>query len=179
MNRIQLIGRLGRDPEGGQGATGAYAGFSLATHEHWMDRSAGETVEHTEWHRLVCFDRLADIALEFLVKGSEVYVEGPVRSTRWTDREGREQRRTEVRVEVLRMLRRAPTADPIVLAAQGIASLEKLLQDAGAGLRADVSMADVARMLRLIRTGLVSGDVDATGPAAGDGPPLPAHRRGA
>jgi single-strand DNA-binding protein len=71
MNRIQLIGRLGRDPEGGQGPAGPYASFSLATHEHWMDRHTGETVEHSEWHRLVCFNRWADIALEFLVKGDK------------------------------------------------------------------------------------------------------------
>lgn len=155
MNRIQLIGRLGRDPEGGQGPAGPYASFSLATHEHWMDRHTGETVEHTEWHRLVCFNRWADIALEFLVKGSEVYVEGPVRSTRWIDKDGLKQRGTEVRVDELRMLRRAPSAEPTLLAAQGLASIEKLLEDFDAGRRTDVSLVDVAGMLRLLRAGLV------------------------
>ena len=58
MNRTQLIGRLGRDPEGGQGPKGVYANFSLATNEYWTDRSSGELVEHSEWHQLVCYDRL-------------------------------------------------------------------------------------------------------------------------
>jgi single stranded DNA-binding protein len=88
MNRIQLIGRLGRDPEGGQNANGGFATLSLATHEFWTDRASGETVEHTEWHQLVCYDRLAEIALlTFLTKGSEIYAEGRVRSTRWRDKE--------------------------------------------------------------------------------------------
>lgn len=79
MNRMQLIGRLGRDPEGGQNANGGFATFSLAAHEFWTDRASGELVEHTEWHHLVCYDRLAEIALAFLTKGREIYVEGRVR----------------------------------------------------------------------------------------------------
>jgi single-strand DNA-binding protein len=162
MNRIQLIGRLGRDPESGTGPTGTHAVFTLATNEHWTDRASGEAVEHTEWHRLVCFDRLADIALEFLVKGSEVYVEGRLRGTRWTDQENRVHRGTEVRIDELKMLRRAPRADPFLLAAEGMASIERVLQDVAAGLRSDVSLVDVAGMLRLIRNSLVGGD-DAVG----------------
>ena len=108
MNRTQLIGRLGRDPEGGRSGTGTYANFSLATNEYWTDRTSGELVEHTEWHQLVCYDRLAEIALEFLTKGSEIYVEGRQRTTRWTDKDGKEQRGSEIRVDELKMLRRAP-----------------------------------------------------------------------
>ncbi|MFM9428041.1 single stranded DNA-binding protein [Variovorax sp. GrIS 2.14] len=158
MNRTQLIGRLGRDPEGGQGPKGVYANFSLATNEYWTDRSSGELVEHTEWHQLVCYDRLAEIALEFLTKGSEVYVEGRVRGTRWTDKDGKEQRALEIRIDELKMLRRAPKADPIVVAAKGMASLEMLMRDAAIGLRTEVTMADLADMMNTIRTGLVGED---------------------
>ena len=158
MNRIQLIGRIGRDPAGGQNAKGGFATFSLATHEFWTDRASGERGEHTEWHQLVCYDRLAEIALEFLSKGSEIYVEGRVRSTRWTDKEGKELRATEIRIDELRMLRRAPTTDPVIVAAKSMAAVEKLMRDAAGNLRSDVSMADLADMLNTIRTGLVGED---------------------
>ncbi len=158
MNRIQLIGRLGRDPEDGRRGRGGYASFSLATKEYWTDRCSGETVEHTEWHQLVCYDRLSEIALEFLTKGSEVYVEGRQRTTKWTDKEGSEQRATEVRVDELKMLRRAPNAEPVMAAAKGMASIEKLMKDAAVGLRTDVSMADLAGMLNAVRTRLVGED---------------------
>ena len=158
MNRLQLIGRLGREPEGGQNANGGFATLSLATHEFWTDRASGETVEHTEWHQLVCYDRLAEIALAFLTKGSEIYAEGRVRSTRWRDKEGKAQRATEIRIDELRMLRRAPTTDPVIVAAKSMASVEKLMRDAAVGLRSDVTWADLADMLNTIRTGLVGED---------------------
>lgn len=158
MNRIQLIGRLGRDPEGGRGSKGIYANFSLATHEYWTERGSGERVEHTEWHQLVCYDRLAEIALEFLRKGSEVYVEGRQRTTRWTDKDGREQLGIEVRIDEMKMLRRAPRTDVIACAAKGIASIETLLSDMALGRRTDVSVADVVGMLNTLRTNLVGDD---------------------
>jgi single stranded DNA-binding protein len=158
MNRTQLIGRLGRDPEGGQGPKGVYANFSLATNEYWTDRASRELVEHTEWHQLVCYDRTAEIALEFLTKGSEIYVEGRLRSTRWTDKDGKEQRGLEIRVDEMKMLRRAPKADPVVAAARGMASIETLMKDVAAGVRSDVSLADLAGMLNVVRTNLVGED---------------------
>ena len=156
MNRIQLMGRLGRDPEGGLSGSGRYAHFSLATHEHWFDQASGQRVEHTEWHHLVCHDRLAQIALDFLSKGSEVYAEGRQRSVRWTDREGREQRSTQVRVDELRMLRHAPRTDPVVIAAKGIATVERLLVDLAVGLSPEVTLAELAAILNLIRSNLTS-----------------------
>lgn len=158
MNRTQLIGRLGRGPEGGRTAKGTYASFSLATNEFWTDRTSGELIEHTEWHHLVCYDRLAEIALEFLTKGSEVYVEGRQRTTRWTDKDGKEQRGSEIRIDELKMLRRAPRTDPIVSAAKGIASIENLLKDVAVGLRTDVSLADLAAMLNTVRTTMIGDD---------------------
>jgi len=158
MNRTQLIGRLGRDPVSGQSGKGVYANISLATNEYWTDRTSGELVEHTEWHQLVCYDRLAEIAFEFLTKGSEVYVEGRQRTTRWIDGEGKEQRGCAIRVDELKMLRRAPGADPIVSAAKGIASIEQLLRDVAVGLRTDVSLADMAAMLNTVRSTMICDD---------------------
>ena len=158
MNRIQLIGRLGRNPEGGESPKGPYASFSLATHEYWTDRASGERREHTEWHNIICYDRLAEIAMEFLSKGSEVYVEGRQRATQWTDKDGQEQRGIEVRVDDLKMLRRAPGAEPLPAVTKGLASVEKLLRDVAAGKRNDVSLADVASMVATLRTSLVGED---------------------
>jgi single stranded DNA-binding protein len=155
MNRTQLIGRLGRDPEGGQSGKGSYANFSLATNEYWTDRTSGELVEHTEWHQLVCYDRLAEIALEFLTKGSEIFVEGRQRTTRWTDKDGKEQRGSEIRIDELKMLRRAPKADPVVAAAKGMASIEQMMKDVAVGLRSDVTLVDLAGMLNVVRTNLL------------------------
>ena len=160
MNRIQLIGRLGRDPQGGPSGKGSYANFSLATNERWTDRETGEAVEHTEWHQLVCFDRLAEIAMEFLTKGSEVYVEGRPRATRWNDKDGREHHGTEVRLDELRMLRRAPRPDPAAIAAEAMASIEALLGEVARGVRKDVSLTDLAGMVNVIRTTLVAPDGD-------------------
>jgi single stranded DNA-binding protein len=171
MNRIQLIGRLGRDPEGGEGATGPYASFSLATHEYWTDRASGERREHTEWHRLVCYDRLASIAMDYLVKGSEVYVEGRLRSTQWVDKDLCEQRGVEVRVDDLKMLRRAPRAEPVPSVARGLASVETLLRQMGAGQRDDVSPADLAGMVSTLRLNLV-GDEERS--RADEREPIPA-----
>jgi single stranded DNA-binding protein len=160
MNRVQLIGRLGRDPEGGQKGKGSYATFSLATNEYWTDRGSGELVEHTEWHQLICYDRLAEIALEFLTKGSEVYVEGRQRTTRWTDKDGIAQRGLEIRIDEMKMLRRAPKMDPVVAAAKGMASIETMMKDLAVGLRNDVTLADLAGMLNVVRTNLVGDDAE-------------------
>lgn len=96
LNKIMLIGHLGRDPEirftpeGSQVAT-----FSLATTENWTDKS-GSRQEHTEWHNIVAWNRLAELSKRFLTKGRQVYVEGRIRSREWTDREGNKRRTTEV-----------------------------------------------------------------------------------
>ena len=115
-------------------------------------------MEHTEWHQLICYDRLAEIALEFLTKGSEVYVEGRQRATRWTDKDGIEQRGLEIRIDEMKMLRRAPKTDPVVAAAKGMASIETLMKDLAVGLRSDVTLADLAGMLNVVRTNLVGDD---------------------
>ena len=84
INKVILIGNLGRDPETrySQGGT-PVTSFSVATSESWRDRTSGEQQERTEWHNVVCFARLAEIAGEYLKKGSKVYIEGSLRTSSW------------------------------------------------------------------------------------------------
>lgn len=162
MNRIQLLGRLGCNPEGGEGLTGPYASFSVATSERWVDRLTGEPREHTQWHRLVCFDRLAEISLEFLVKGSEIYAEGRPRLVRRPSKGRGSPRGLEVWVDELRMLRRAPSAEPARRVASGLASVEVLLREVAAGRRQDASLLEIAGMVGVLRSTLVGeGEVPA------------------
>ncbi|MDO4705335.1 single-stranded DNA-binding protein [Allofranklinella schreckenbergeri] len=105
INKVILIGNLGRDPElrtfpsGGQIAT-----VGLATSEQWRDKQSGERREQTEWHNLVFNDRLAEIASQYLRKGSQIYVEGRLRTRKWQDQNGQERSTTEIRVDVMQML---------------------------------------------------------------------------
>ena len=86
-------------PSGGQ-----VANVTLATTERWKDRQSGEMREHTEWHRLVFNDRLAEIAGQYLRKGSQIYVEGSIRTRKWTDQSGQERSTSEIRVSDMQML---------------------------------------------------------------------------
>lgn len=98
VNKIILVGNLGRDPEVRYAQDGAkIVNFPLATSESWKDRNTGEKREKTEWHRVVIFnDRLADVAERFLRKGSKVYVEGAIQTRKWTGQDGQERYTTEV-----------------------------------------------------------------------------------
>ncbi len=104
VNKVILVGNLGRDPEvrntqGGQ----KIVQLSLATSESWNDKATGERKERTEWHRVVIFnDRLADVAERFLRKGRKVYVEGELRTRKWTDPSGQEKYTTEVVIDRFR-----------------------------------------------------------------------------
>ena len=100
VNKVILIGNLGNDPEvrftqGGD----AVANLSLATHESWRDRTSGEMQERTEWHRIVMFGKLADIAQQYLRKGSKVYIEGRLQTRKWQDQQGMDRYTTEVVVD--------------------------------------------------------------------------------
>jgi single-strand DNA-binding protein len=96
LNKILLIGNLGKDPEVRYTPDGTpVATFSLATSENWTDKSGGRQ-EHTEWHTIVAWSRLADLAKRFLSKGRQVYIEGRIRSRDWTDKDGNKRRTTEV-----------------------------------------------------------------------------------
>ena len=105
---VQLIGRLGRDPEIRRLPSGdPVANLSLATKECWTDRSSGEIRERTEWHRVALFGRLADTAAKHLQKGTLVYVGGRLRTSTWTDSDGAERYSTDIRGDVLRILRQS------------------------------------------------------------------------
>jgi single-strand DNA-binding protein len=96
LNKILLIGHLGRDPEVRYTPDGSpVATFSIATSENWTDKS-GSRQEHTEWHTVVAWNRLAELAKKYLTKGRQVYVEGRLRSRDWNDRDGNKRRTTEV-----------------------------------------------------------------------------------
>ena len=104
INKVILIGNLGRDPETRYAQSGsAVTNFSVATSESWKDRGSGEQQERTEWHNVVCFARLAEIAGEYLRKGSKVYIEGSLRTTSW-EQDGQKKYRTEIMARELQML---------------------------------------------------------------------------
>jgi len=98
VNKVILIGNLGKDPEVRTTQAGSkIVGFTLATSETWSDRASGERKERTEWHRVVIFNEaIADIAERFLTKGVKVYVEGQLKTRKWTDQGGQEHYTTEV-----------------------------------------------------------------------------------
>ena len=105
INKVILVGRLGRDPEikytaGGQ----ALARFSLATDESYKDRNSGEQKQRTEWHNIVAWRRLAEICGEYLTKGKLVYIEGRLRTRKWEDREGNKRSTTEIEAREMQML---------------------------------------------------------------------------
>ena len=98
VNKVILVGNLGRDPETRQTQDGRpIVNFTLATNETWKDRQTGERRERTEWHRVVIFnERLAEVAQNYLRKGSKVYLEGQLQTRKWTDQSGQERYTTEV-----------------------------------------------------------------------------------
>lgn len=112
INKVILIGHLGGDPEIRYMPNGsAVANFSLASSESWRDKQTGEKRERTEWVRIVIFNKLAEIAGEYLRKGSQVYIEGQLRTRKWQDQNGQDRYTTEVHVSmggIMRMLGPAP-----------------------------------------------------------------------
>ncbi len=105
INKVILIGNLGADPEIRYLSDGrAVASLRVATTESWKDRQSGETQEHTEWHRVVFFGRPAEIIGEYLAKGSQIYLEGQLRTRKWTDDNGNDRYVTEIIGRELRML---------------------------------------------------------------------------
>jgi single-strand DNA-binding protein len=105
VNKVILVGNLGRDPETRYNPEGgAITNVSIATTDTWKDKASGEKQERTEWHRVVFFNRLAEIAGEYLKKGSQVYVEGALRTRKWQDKEGQEKYTTEIVADRMQML---------------------------------------------------------------------------
>jgi single-strand DNA-binding protein len=105
VNKVIIVGNLGRDPEVRYNPNGgAWCTVSIATTRNWKDKTSGEKVEETEWHRVVFNDRLAEIAGEYLKKGRSVYVEGRLKTRKWTDKDGVEKFTTEIVANEMQML---------------------------------------------------------------------------
>jgi len=105
INKVILIGNLGADPETRAMPSGmTVANLRIATSESWRDKQSGEQQERTEWHRVALFGRLAEIASEYLRKGSQVYIEGSLRTRKWQDKQGNERFSTEIIGNELQML---------------------------------------------------------------------------
>ena len=105
INKVIIVGNLGADPDSRAMPSGnAVTNISVATSESWNDRETGEKQEKTEWHRVVFFNRLAEIAAQYLKKGSQVYIEGKLQTRKWEDKEGNERWTTEVVANQMQML---------------------------------------------------------------------------
>jgi len=117
INKVILVGNLGKDPEVRYSPNGgAVTNITLATSESWKDKNTGEKQEKTEWHRVVFFGKLAEIAGEYLKKGSQVYIEGRLQTRKWQDKEGKDRYTTEIVAGEMQMLgsregRGSPTPD--------------------------------------------------------------------
>jgi single-strand DNA-binding protein len=114
VNKVILVGNLGRDPETRYMPDGAaITNVSVATSYQWTDKASGEKKEETEWHRVVFRGRLAEVAGEYLKKGSQVYVEGRLRTRKWQDKEGQDRYSTEIMATEMKMLgSRAGSGEP-------------------------------------------------------------------
>jgi len=107
VNKVIVVGNLGRDPETRYMPDGAaITNVSVATSFQWTDKASGEKKEETEWHRVVFRGKLAEVAGEYLKKGSQVYVEGRLRTRKWQDKDGQDRYSTEIRGDVMQMLGR-------------------------------------------------------------------------
>jgi len=105
VNKVILVGNLGADPETRYTASGAaITNIRIATSESWRDKQTGENQERTEWHRVVFFGRLAEISGEYLRKGSQVYIEGSLRTNKWQGQDGQDRYTTEVIASEMQML---------------------------------------------------------------------------
>ncbi len=121
INKVILVGNLGADPETRyMPSGGAVTNIRVATSKSWKDKKTGDQQERTEWHRVVFFSRLAEVAAEYLRKGSQVYVEGEIRTQKWQDRDGNDRWTTEIIANEMQMLGgRAGAAPSVPMPARG------------------------------------------------------------
>jgi single-strand DNA-binding protein len=105
VNKVILLGNLGADPEKRETPSGlTITNLNLATSEQWTDKQSGEKRENTEWHRVVLFGRLGEIAAQYLNKGSQVYIEGRIQTRKWQDKEGQDKYTTEIVASDMQLL---------------------------------------------------------------------------
>jgi single-strand DNA-binding protein len=112
LNKVQIIGHLGADPDTRYMPSGKpVTNIRVATSETWKDKESGDRKEKTEWHSIVFFDKLAEIAAEYLRKGSQVYVEGKLQTRKWQDKEGKDRYTTEIIAQQMQMLGGKPQGE--------------------------------------------------------------------
>ena len=112
INQVIIIGRLGADPETRHFSNGgSVTNISVATSEQWTDKNTGEKREATEWHRISLFNRLGEIAAQYLKKGSQVYIEGSLRTRKWQDQNGQDRYMTEIHAQKMQILGNMPDVD--------------------------------------------------------------------
>jgi single-strand DNA-binding protein len=112
VNKVILLGNVGKDPEARSLPSGkTVANFSMATSESWKDKQTGEQKDKTEWHNLVVFDKKADIVVQYVKKGSQLYVEGKLQTRKWQDKEGRDRYTTEILIEDFQLLGGKPGSE--------------------------------------------------------------------
>jgi len=105
VNKVIIVGNLGNDPEMRYTPSGdAVANITVATTESWKDKASGEKKEATEWHRVTMFKRLAEVAGQYLKKGSQVYIEGKLKTRKWQDKDGNDRYTTEINADDMKML---------------------------------------------------------------------------
>lgn len=137
VNKAIIVGNLGNDPElKNLPSGGAVCSLSVATSERWKDKQTGQDQEHTEWHRISLFGRPAEVAAQYLRKGSKVYIEGRLRTRKWQDKEGRDRYSTEIIGSDLQMLG-SPNGSSGAGAAQSRAPAEKSAPAADQGFKDD------------------------------------------
>jgi len=109
VNKVILVGNLGKDPEiRYMPSGGAVANVTVATSETWKDKNTGQQKEQTEWHRVIFFNRLAEVVGEYLKKGSKIYVEGALQTRKWQDQSGQDRYTTEIKANTMQMLDNRP-----------------------------------------------------------------------
>ncbi len=138
INKVILVGNLGRDPEVRYSANGAaIANITIATSEQWTDKQSGQKQERTEWHRVVLFNRLGEIAGEYLKKGSQVYIEGKLQTRKWQDNNGQDRYTTEIVANEMQMLGgRGGSADFAPSQGGGFGGQQSAPQQGGGGAAA-------------------------------------------
>jgi single-strand DNA-binding protein len=125
VNKVIIVGNLGRDPETRYMPSGdAMTNIAVATTDKWKDKASGEQKEATEWHRIAFFGKLAEIAGQYLKKGSQVYIEGKLQTRKWTDKDGIEKYTTEIIASSLQMLGAAPSGGSAKPAQAAVAGSE-------------------------------------------------------
>ena len=138
INKVILIGNLGSDPDVRYTPNGAaVANLSIATTESWKDKNSGERQDRTEWHRVVCFGRLGEIAGEYLKKGSKVYLEGKLQTRKWQDKQGQDRYTTEIIASDMQMLDSRGGAGDFGGSSNNMNQNEPVAEPVGAGDFAD------------------------------------------